>query len=1105
MTKLPFALILSIEQMGKVYKMSTARQSNQLRVVALNALAMSLNNIDLCTALSSTAQLLLIYLLTNPTTHHREAIAELFWPERQAKQTASNLRTVLTELRKVGATQLTITREEITLDPTTVDYDVITFRTQMTAAKVALTRGEVALAVTHWEAAVRLHQRPFLLGLREPASPDLQLWLRLERELLYHQLLSALRHLVEHYAKQGEVATALRLAQRWLALEPIDEDALQQVMRLLAQQGEAAAALAHYRTYLRLHEQEQATAAVNPALAALVDEIVQGRLPNIATPALPATPAPPQPKPGETRPTTEKQQPTNLPGELTPLIGRAQEIAQVRALLREERQRLVTIVGMGGQGKTRLALAVAAACQADYSDGVWFVALETVAGSGAGHEQVDNQALWREQLATAIAAALGHPLAGPQSGVEQVLRQLHDKVICLVLDNFEHLVAVAPFLTQLLEGAPHLSLLVTSRVRLNVLAERVYPLGGLALPTAPTPAAVAQSAAGRLFLDSAKRHLNHYMLDEADADAIAKLCQLTAGLPLALILASTWVEHLTPAEIVTQLEANLAFLADEVATLPRRQQNIAQMIEVSWQTLPPSAQLALTQLSVFIEPFSRQAAQAVADVTLVQLRTLTDKALLTVAGPGVYHFHPLIHHFARQKLAAMPDATEVRQRHAHYFQQLVQTMATLPATTDRQQGGQQHWPGYRDVCAALEWLLTHIPATGIAFLFDLYPLWERYGYLGDGRHWLQVGLRYMPAAALPRAHLLRLAGSLAEKQRDLAVAKQLLSEALQLYQVLQHAEGQAATLGVLGWVTFHERLHYTAVQPALDYFERSLQIYRTLGNRAQIANQLGNISQLLIMEKQRPAAQIRVDLEEALTIYQSLADRAGQALIWKLLGDLELAINNHTAAAIYLDLAIGCAETAAMVHDLAWIYHTRCAVAYEQQDIATLQRYSVKAWTIFKAVQDPYGIMLTAFFIGLAEQRLSNYHTALTYLRESLRIAHTMQERYRISRALCVLGTTALALHWYTGAALAGASEALLTSPAESFTEWERQDLSALLADAQRYCHDPLASQNWAQGKSLPLATVVDLALNGAVYTQSPAMLAPAGSGDPAGTSIAGD
>ena len=111
----------------------------------------------------------------------------------------------------------------------------------------------------------------------------------------------------------------------------------------------------------------------------------------------------------------------------------------------------------------------------------------------------------------------------------------------------------------------------------------------------------------------------------------------------------------------------------------------------------------------------------------------------------------------------------------------------------RQQEGQQHWPGYRDVCAALEWLLTHRPATGIAFLFDLYPLWEHYGYLGDGRHWLQVGLRYMPAAELPRAHLLRLAGSLAEKQRDLAVAKQLLSEALQLYEALQHAEGQAAT------------------------------------------------------------------------------------------------------------------------------------------------------------------------------------------------------------------------------------------------------------------------------------------------------------------------
>ena len=288
------------------------------------------------------------------------------------------------------------------------------------------------------------------------------------------------------------------------------------------------------------------------------------------------------------------ERPTNLPGTLAPLIGRSQEIDQVCTLLLTQKQRLVTIVGLGGQGKTRLA--VAAACQAAYPDGIWFIALDGITGQDAAQTQADSPARLREQVANAIGSALGQCLAGAQSVAEQVMRQLQDKALCLVLDNFEPLMAVAPFLLQLLEGVPRLTLLVTSRVRLNLLAECVYLLGGLALPAATTATAVAQSAAGQLFLASARRHLPDFAIDEIAAPTIAKLCQLTAGMPLALILASTWVEHLSIGEIVAELEANLALLAADAPHLPLRQQNVAQIIEVSWHALSPSEQLALAQL-----------------------------------------------------------------------------------------------------------------------------------------------------------------------------------------------------------------------------------------------------------------------------------------------------------------------------------------------------------------------------------------------------------------------------------------------------------------------------------------------------------------------------
>ncbi|MEZ4863245.1 MAG: BTAD domain-containing putative transcriptional regulator [Caldilineaceae bacterium] len=187
----------------------------QLKVIALGPLAIGNDNAKSNVRLTSTAQLLLIYLLTTGEPQLREELAELFWPERSAKQSASNLRTVLTELRKVCAPYLVITRTTIAVDATHVHYDVTAFQQALAKANEGQKRQDLAAATAYWETAVRLHQRPFLTAFQARMGPDVQLWLIQERELLYNQMLGAVRQLVKYYSDLQNFEALLPLAQRW--------------------------------------------------------------------------------------------------------------------------------------------------------------------------------------------------------------------------------------------------------------------------------------------------------------------------------------------------------------------------------------------------------------------------------------------------------------------------------------------------------------------------------------------------------------------------------------------------------------------------------------------------------------------------------------------------------------------------------------------------------------------------------------------------------------------------------------------------------------------------------------------------------------------------
>ncbi len=261
----------------------------------------------------------------------------------------------------------------------------------------------------------------------------------------------------------------------------------------------------------------------------------------------------------------------NLPHQPTPFIGRANELAQLNERLVDPECRLLTVVGPGGVGKTRLALEAAAAQLLRFRDGVYFAALAPLFDPNL--------------MPTVIAEAVRLSFAPGQAPKNQLLNYLRDRQMLLVLDNFEHLLAGVSLIWELVESAPGIKLMVTSRERLQLQSEVVFRLEGFSLADWTTPEAAAESSAGRLFLQSAQRVKPSFELTQDALPALNSICCLVRGMPLGILLAAAWVDGLTLTEIAQEIEHSFEFLEGDWRDLPERQRSLRAVFEHSWSLL----------------------------------------------------------------------------------------------------------------------------------------------------------------------------------------------------------------------------------------------------------------------------------------------------------------------------------------------------------------------------------------------------------------------------------------------------------------------------------------------------------------------------------------
>ncbi len=616
---------------------------------------------------SRKVEALLAYVACNQRPYPREVLADLFWGNRLQNRAGGNLRVALNSLREKVGPFIIADRHTVAISQQYhLWVDVLTFEQLLRPfAQWQDGRNELPTAMaTAMEQALALYRGEFLEGVFLKDAPQFDEWVRVERERLHIQATKAIQALSLHYLAARQHALGINAVERWLHFDLLNEEAHRTLMLLLVREGHQSAALQHYERLVKLFQDELGDTP-SPESEELYYQILDRAI----------APLPPL---DSNRASAEgaapdmialRPIPNNLDAALSPLVGRTRELAQMLERLSAPECRLLTLLGIGGAGKTRLAQEAAlrftqqTATQSLFPDGVFWVGLEHVESEG--------------YLLSALAQAVHYLFQGPATPAKQLLDFLRQRRLLLVLDNVEQLVGQSEFILQILHAAPGIKLLATSRERLDFQGEWLLEINGLPYPTDADEAAWEAYPAVQLFTQCAKA-ISADFTPQAQRTAIVQICQMMEGLPLGLQLAAASVRAFSGRQIVTAIEQNLDFLSSSMRNLPLRHRSLRAVFDHSWLLLSAAEKHAFQRLAIFEGSFSAQAAATVAEIPTSVLVALIDKSLVYVVpvegegGERRYRMHNTLHQYAAEKLAASADARDtLLRRHALYYGQWV--------------------------------------------------------------------------------------------------------------------------------------------------------------------------------------------------------------------------------------------------------------------------------------------------------------------------------------------------------------------------------------------------------------------------------------------------
>ena len=924
-------------------------------------------------------QALLTYLLIHrEAAQQRRAVAFKFWPESTEKQALTNLRRELHTLKKTSPE----IEKFIHIQHHTVGWrgdapyrlDLAEFDRAIGRAETARADGRASLVREMLTNALSIYKGPLAPEIYEE-------WIIPTREEYLYKYLRTLEQLFEIAVEDEDYSAAAQYAEQAISHEPLNEAWYRRIINLHADAGNRAEAL---RIFNLCAETLRFELGVEPSLE--TQEAFQ-RLRR-------------REKTGRSR---------NFPSQNTPFIGREAELDALGQLLRKRECRLLSIVGPGGVGKTRLAIQLARRAEIDFvgefEHGIFFVPLVSVESP--------------DQMVTAISASLGLVFTPDEDPLTQILNFLAGKPLLLVLDNFEHLSRGRGLILRLRQEAPDATLLVTSRVRLDLKQEWVYELVGLDYEAGDDGRQIDEPAAVRLFYSRASRIHAQIADQKSDNSAVKEICRLLDGNPLAIELAASWAGALTPREILEEVNTGLDFLTATQGDVPARHRSMRAVFDHSWRLLPSVERKLLRALSVFQGVFERQAAVIIAGASVRVLSSLVNKGLLDRRPNGYYEMHRLLQQFSSEKLAVdHVQSRQIFERYRRFYMNLLQDQRESLAGADAMTAAQRILDDLDQIRIA--WNL----AVEAADVTDLDRVVDSLYLFYDLRGWFDEGAEQFFSAA---AGLIRVS--------DEGEEARLVYWKLRIYQARMeyrrgrydraweivegcreelgdknHAEIDSLSSLLLGQISFR-RGDY---ESAKSYLLSSLEIFRELQNQTETAtalNFLGDVYRSL-----GDYHKARACLLEALALRKERGNPARIADTLNTLGIVVSALGDYSNGLTLFQESLSIRRalddpwgTAKTLNNLAILYTW-------MDDYARAKELHEESLRLRREVGNPFGVAIALHNLGNIARLLENPLEAEQHFHEALAIRRQINARHGIASTLNMLAILAHESSDYVGA-----------------------------------------------------------------------------------------
>jgi predicted ATPase/DNA-binding SARP family transcriptional activator len=844
------------------------------------------------------AEALLIYLASTRRQQPREVLADLLWDERTQSQAMGNLRGVLTNLRQVLGDTLLITRDQAGINP---EVDVWLDATELEDRLAAVRKqGNLSADTAHQAAAaLELYKGEFLQGFSVFDCRGFEDWSVRERERLHHLVVDELSELINFEIEQKEYQPGMAYAARLLELDTLMESAYRQMMTLLAFSGQRVAALNQYEACQKLLrdelgvEPEEETRGLYEQIRAGKPLVREESVLTVETASLKKV-------------QTHRH---NLPVQPTSFIGREREMDEIKKLLAGTH--LLTLTGIGGTGKTRLALQVAVDLIDEFPNGVWLVELAALR----------DPALLEQTIITVLGVH-GQP---ERSLSDLLVNYMQDKHLLLILDNCEHVVeASAQLADLLLRTAPNMKILATSRVHMNLSGETTYSVPPLSLPdlhrATPTPALV-QCEAVCLFIERATAAQPSFSLTNENAPAVAQICTHLDGIPLAIELAVARIHHLSPEQISARLGDRFNLLTGGTRTALPRQQTLRAAMDWSYDLLSESERNLFNRLAVFAGSFSLEAVESICAnegtsippgtrissyLVIDMLGALVDHSLVSVLernGEKRYSLLETVRQYALEKLQAVNELATLQDKHLAYYLGLAQegkphSIAGEPTWTDRFEA---EYDNYR---ATMEYAIVSHPEAAILLLDSLGYFIDYTGRNREAYCWamdiLAIADTWAPCVLRAKALMLASwhADIISVNRSEYLNAYQMGEASLQMARETMDKNQINDSILNLQALNYHDN-NWLQMQ---HYAEQHLVISRELGDKLGIASALWAMGESIAEGGDHQTG--RMYLEQSLEMGRQMGSSNTIAFDLESLGRIAFLEGDKTRAkACYLECA----------------------------------------------------------------------------------------------------------------------------------------------------------------------------------------------------------